>query len=121
MNDRALRDITVALGGPGNGYPREDGFDIVVASEIMAIFCLATDLDDMKERLGRIVIGYTRPSIPSLRARKPSREGPTVVMADIVLGPLVPVFGVLVLGALMARGLQDAPRSKGPRSPCSAF
>ena len=51
MNDRALRDITVALGGPGNGYPRQDGFDIVVASEIMAIFCLATDLDDRK-RLG---------------------------------------------------------------------
>ena len=48
MNDRALRDITVSLGGPGNGYPRQDGFDIVVASEIMAIFCLATDLDDLK-------------------------------------------------------------------------
>ena len=60
MNDRALRDITVALGGPGNGYPRQDGFDIVVASEIMAIFCLATDLDDLKARLGRIVVGYTR-------------------------------------------------------------
>ena len=60
MNDRALRDITVALGGPGNGYPRQDGFDIVVASEIMAIFCLATDLDDLKQRLGRIVVGYTR-------------------------------------------------------------
>ena len=59
MNDRALRDITVALGGPGNGYPRQDGFDIVVASEIMAIFCLATDLDDLKQRLGRIVVGYT--------------------------------------------------------------
>ena len=51
MNDRALRDITVSLGGPGNGYPRQDGFDIVVASEIMAIFCLATDLDDLKTRL----------------------------------------------------------------------
>ena len=60
MNDRALRDITVALGGPGNGYPRQDGFDIVVASEIMAFFCLATDLDDLKQRLGRIVVGYTR-------------------------------------------------------------
>jgi formate--tetrahydrofolate ligase len=60
MNDRALRDIVVSLGGPGNGYPREDGFDIVVASEVMAIFCLATSLDDLKRRLGNIVIGYTR-------------------------------------------------------------
>src|ERR1019366_9579930 len=60
MNDRALRQITVGLGGVGNGYPREDGFDIVVASEIMAIFCLATSIKDLKDRLGRIVIGYTR-------------------------------------------------------------
>src|SRR5450631_2276203 len=59
MNDRALRDITVGLGGPGNGYPRQDGFDIVVASEVMAIFCLSTSLKDLKERLGNIVIGYT--------------------------------------------------------------
>src|SRR3977135_782791 len=59
MNDRALRDITVSLGGPGNGYPRQDGFDIVVASEVMAIFCLSTSLDDLKARLGRIVAGYT--------------------------------------------------------------
>src|SRR5258708_2771997 len=59
MNDRALRDITVSLGGPGNGYPREDGFDIVVASEVMAIFCLSTSLDDLKERLGKIVARST--------------------------------------------------------------
>ncbi len=64
MNDRALRQITVALGGPGNGYPREDGFDIVVASEVMAIFCLATSLEDLKTRLGNIVIGYTRDQKP---------------------------------------------------------
>ena len=59
MNDRALRDITVALGGPGNGYPREDGFDIVVASEVMAIFCLATSVEDLKKRLDRkrVVLG----------------------------------------------------------------
>ncbi len=57
MNDRALRDITIGLGGPANGYPREDGFDIVVASEVMAIFCLATGLGDLKQRLGRIVVG----------------------------------------------------------------
>ena len=66
MNDRALRDITVGLGGPGNGYPRQDGFDIVVASEVMAIFCLATSLADLKRRLGRIVIGHTSQHKPIL-------------------------------------------------------
>ena len=60
MNDRALRDIIVGLGGTANGYAREDGFDITVASEVMAIFCLATSLGDLKARLGRIVVGYTR-------------------------------------------------------------
>ena len=60
MNDRALRDIAVGLGGPGNGYTRQDGFDIVVASEVMAIFCLAESVDDLKTRLGQIVIGSTR-------------------------------------------------------------
>jgi formate--tetrahydrofolate ligase len=60
MNDRALREITSGLGGPGNGIPREAGFDITVASEIMAIFCLATSLDDLRERIGKIVIGQTR-------------------------------------------------------------
>jgi len=60
MNDRALRDITTGLGGPGNGIPRESGFDITVASEIMAIFCLATDLADLRKRIGNIVIGQTR-------------------------------------------------------------
>ena len=70
MNDRALRDIVVSLGGPGNGYPREDGFDIVVASEVMAIFCLATSLEDLKERLGNIVVGYTREQKP-VRAARP--------------------------------------------------
>ncbi|MCZ2258018.1 formate--tetrahydrofolate ligase [Sporosarcina sp. G11-34] len=59
MNDRALRNITIGLGGPAQGVPREDGFDITVASEIMAIFCLALDIEDLKERLARIVIGYT--------------------------------------------------------------
>ena len=59
MNDRALRHINVGLGGPANGFPREDGFDIVAASEVMAIFCLATGLADLKQRLGRIVVGYT--------------------------------------------------------------
>ncbi|MDD3370648.1 MAG: formate--tetrahydrofolate ligase [Alphaproteobacteria bacterium] len=60
MNDRALRQIVQSLGGAGNGYPREDGFDITVASEVMAIFCLATDLDDLQRRLGQIIVGQTR-------------------------------------------------------------
>merc|ERR1719498_1266402 len=59
MNDRALRKIVVGMGGTGNGYMREDGYDIVVASEVMAILCLATDLTDLRERLGKIVVGYT--------------------------------------------------------------
>lgn len=59
MNDRALRHVTIGLGGPGQGIPREDGFDITVASEIMAVFCLATSLEDLKERLSEMVIGYT--------------------------------------------------------------
>src|SRR5471030_2865842 len=68
MNDRALRQIVTSLGGAANGFPREDGFDIVVASEVMAIFCLATDLADLQRRLGNIVIGQTR-------ERKPVRAG----------------------------------------------
>ena len=64
MNDRALRDIVVALGGTANGYPRQDGYDITVASEVMAIFCLATSLKDLKERLGAIIVGYTKDGQP---------------------------------------------------------
>src|SRR4026209_450929 len=64
MNDRALREIVCSLGGVANGYPREAGFDIKVASEVMAIFCLANDLDDLKERLGNIIVGYTRDRKP---------------------------------------------------------
>ena len=60
MNDRALRKTVCSMGAIGNGFTREDGFDIVVASEIMAIFCLATSLDDLKNRMGKIVIGYSR-------------------------------------------------------------
>lgn len=86
MNDRALRDITIALGGPGNGYPREDGFDIVVASEIMAIFCLATSLDDLKERMGNIVIGYTRDRRP-VRACDLNAHGAMTVLLKDALAP----------------------------------
>jgi formate--tetrahydrofolate ligase len=68
MNDRALRQIVSSLGGVANGFPREDGFDITVASEVMAIFCLARDLEDLKKRLSNIIVGYTRD-------RKPVRAG----------------------------------------------
>ena len=60
MNVRSLRAININLGGVANGYPREDGFDITVASEIMAIFCLSNDLKDLEKRIGNITIGYTR-------------------------------------------------------------
>src|SRR5262244_4249678 len=60
MNDRSLREIAISLGGVGNGFPREDGFDITAASEVMAVFCLAEDLHDLKRRLGNIIVGQTR-------------------------------------------------------------
>ena len=86
VNDRSLRDITVALGGPANGFPRQDGFDIVVASEVMAIFCLATSLADLKERLGKIVIGYTREQKPIL-ARDISAHGAMTALLRDALAP----------------------------------
>jgi len=86
MNDRALRDISVALGGPGNGFPRQDGFDIVVASEIMAIFCLSTSLKDLKTRLGNIVVGYTRDLKP-VRAQDLKVHGAMTVLLKDALAP----------------------------------
>src|SRR5690349_11513828 len=86
MNDRALRQITVALGGPANGYPREDGFDIVVASEVMAIFCLATSIRDLKERLGNIVCGYTKDQKPIL-AKDLKCHGAMVALLKDALAP----------------------------------
>ena len=86
MNDRALRDVVVSLGGTANGYPREDGFDIVVASEVMAIFCLATSVKDLKERLGNIVFGYTRDGKP-LRARDLKAHGAMTVLLKNQLAP----------------------------------
>jgi formate--tetrahydrofolate ligase len=86
MNDRALRDITVALGGPGNGFPRQDGFDIVVASEVMAIFCLATSIVDLKERLGNIVVGYTRDQKP-VTARALKAHGAMAALLKDALKP----------------------------------
>src|SRR3954467_15604210 len=86
MNDRDLREIVVSLGGPGNGYPRQDGFDIVVASEVMAIFCLATSLADLKQRLGNIVVGYTREQSP-VRARDLAAHGAMTVLLKDALKP----------------------------------
>jgi formate--tetrahydrofolate ligase len=86
MNDRALRDITVALGGTANGYPRQDGFDIVVASEVMAIFCLANSVEDLKTRLGNIVVGYTRDQKP-VTARDLQAHGAMTVLLKDALEP----------------------------------
>lgn len=89
VNDRALRDTVIGLGGPGNGYPRESGFDIVVASEVMAVFCLATGIADLKERLGDIVIGYTRDRKP-VRARDLEAHGAmTAILRDALAPNLV--------------------------------
>ena len=89
MNDRALRDITIALGGPGNGYPRQDGFDIVVASEIMAILCLADDLADLKQRIGRIVVGYTRDQQPITASQLKAQGAMTALLRDAIKPNLV--------------------------------
>jgi formate--tetrahydrofolate ligase len=86
VNDRALRQITVGLGGPGNGFPRQDGFDIVVASEVMAIFCLATSIKDLKERLGNIVVGYTSAQ-KAIRARDLKAHGAMAVLLKDALKP----------------------------------
>src|ERR1700723_1257800 len=86
MNDRALREITGGLGGPGNGFPRQDGFDIVVASEVMAIFCLAKSLVDLKERVGNIVVGYRRDLTP-IHARDLKAQGAMTVLLKEALKP----------------------------------
>ncbi|MEP7156565.1 MAG: formate--tetrahydrofolate ligase, partial [Betaproteobacteria bacterium] len=89
MNDRALRDITIALGGPANGYPRQDGFDIVVASEIMAIFCLATSIKDLKARISKIVVGYTKDQKPILAKDLNAQGAMTALLKDALLPNLV--------------------------------
>jgi formate--tetrahydrofolate ligase len=86
MNDRALREIVSSLGGIANGYPREDGFDIVVASEVMAIFCLAQSLDELVARLGRIVVAETRDRKP-VTARDLSADGAMAVLLRHALSP----------------------------------
>ena len=89
MNDRALRDTVVSLGGVANGFPRQTGFDITVASEVMAIFCLATSLQDLERRLGNIVVGYSRERRP-VHARDLKGDGPmTVLLKDAIQPNLV--------------------------------
>ena len=89
MNDRALRKTVCSLGSIGNGFPREDGFDIVVASEIMAIFCLATSLKDLKDRMGKIVIGYTRKKEPILASQINAHGAMTVLLKNAMMPNLV--------------------------------
>ena len=89
MNDRALRDIVVALGGTANGYPRQDGFDIVVASEVMAIFCLSNSLEDLKKRLGNIVVAYTRDQKPIKASDLHGHGAMTVLLKDALAPNLV--------------------------------
>ncbi len=86
LNDRALRDIIVALGGPGNGFPRSNGFDIVAASEVMAIFCLASSLEDLKNRLAKIVIGYNRKNV-AITAKDLNAQGSMAVLLKTALQP----------------------------------
>jgi formate--tetrahydrofolate ligase len=87
MNDRALRKIVIGMGGPGNGYAREDGFDIVVASEVMAILCLATGLKDLKERLGRIIIGYKADGKTPIYARDLNAHGAMAALLKDAIKP----------------------------------
>jgi formate--tetrahydrofolate ligase len=89
MNDRALRSIVNSLGGVSNGFPREDGFDITVASEVMAILCLSKDLKDLEKRLGNIIVAYTRDKKP-IRARDVKADGAmTVLLKDALMPNLV--------------------------------
>ena len=89
MNDRALRNISCGLGGPGNGFPRQDGYDITVASEIMAIFCLANDLEDLKARLNKIVVAYTRDHQPILASEIKGIGAMAVLLKDALAPNLV--------------------------------
>jgi formate--tetrahydrofolate ligase len=86
MNDRSLRSIASSLGGVANGFPREDGFDITVASEVMAVFCLARNLDDLKQRLSKIIVGYTRDRKP-VRAGELKGHGPMTALLKAALSP----------------------------------
>ena len=89
MNDRALRQIVSSLGGPANGFPRESGFDITVASEVMAVFCLAADLAELEGRLGRMIVGWTRDRQPVTAADLDAAGAMTVLLKDALMPNLV--------------------------------
>jgi formate--tetrahydrofolate ligase len=89
MNDRALRDITIGLGGTGNGIPRQDGFNITAASEVMAILCMAKDIDDLKEKLGNIFIGYTMDRKPVYARDLNAEKAMTLLLKDAIKPNLV--------------------------------
>ncbi|MEQ8939734.1 MAG: formate--tetrahydrofolate ligase, partial [Roseitalea porphyridii] len=89
MNDRALREIVLSLGGAANGFPREGGFDITVASEVMAILCLSTDIDDLEERLGRIIVAYRRDRSPVYCRDLNAQGAMTVLLKDAIEPNLV--------------------------------
>lgn len=89
MNDRALREIVVGMGGKGNGYPRQDGFDIVVASEVMAILCLSSSIHELKERLGNILIGYTHDGTARLAKDLKAQGAMTALLKEALKPNLV--------------------------------
>jgi formate--tetrahydrofolate ligase len=89
MNDRALREIVVGMGGKGNGYPRQDGFDIVVASEVMAILCLSSSIDELKQRLGNILVGYLQDGRPCLAKDLNAQGAMTALLKDAIKPNLV--------------------------------
>src|SRR6187401_2512615 len=89
MNDRSLRQIVSSLGGIANGFPREDGFDITVASEVMAIFCLSTSLEDLQNRLGRVIVGYDRNRTPITAKQLHADGAMTVLLKDAIKPNLV--------------------------------
>jgi formate--tetrahydrofolate ligase len=89
MNDRALREVVVGLGGPSNGFTREDGFDITVASEVMAAFCLAADIDDLEERLGRMVVGHTYGKTPVTAADLKAEGAMSALLKEAIKPNLV--------------------------------
>src|SRR5271166_5838747 len=89
MNDRALREVVVGLGGPSNGFSREDGFDITVASEVMAAFCLASDIDDLEARLGRMVVGYTYAKRPATAADLKAEGAMSALLKEAIKPNLV--------------------------------
>src|SRR5438874_10381143 len=93
MNDRALRSIVNSLGGVANGFPREDGFDITVASEVMAIFCLATGLDDLQRRLGNIIVGQTRERKARTASQLKAQGSMTALLKDALAPNLVQRLG----------------------------